>query len=109
MPWNESFHNYPILGKIEVSDKARHAALLQELYKGVGDSDGSIATCYFPRHGIHASLGNETVDLVICFECQQVYTYSASLPYAPDVFSITQSARATFDRLVKEAGLTTVK
>ena len=106
MPWNESFHDYPILGKTELRDKPQRSALLRDLYKSVSDSDGSLAMCFIPRHGIHATLGDENVDLVICFECEQVYAYTAS---RTDVFAITQSARPTFDRLVKDAGLRSVK
>lgn len=109
MPWNELFHDYPILGKAEVRDKVERARLIQELNKSIQDSDGSQATCFMPRHGIHAALGDQTVDLVICFECQQVYAYSSSHPDAPDVFPITQSARPTFDEQVRASGLKLVK
>ena len=32
-----------------------------------------MVACFFPRHGIRATLANEVVDLLICFECSTVY------------------------------------
>src|SRR6266446_6820624 len=104
--WNETFHGYPVLGKTQIFDNIKRAAVLKELYKGVADSNGEIATCFIPRHGIHAALRNETVDLVICFHCAKVYVYSTS---RKDMLPITNSAQTTFDSALQSAGLPLAK
>jgi hypothetical protein len=39
----------------------------------IGDGNG--ARCFEPRHGIRATDGKKSVDLVICFECGWVYVF----------------------------------
>lgn len=68
----EIFHGYPVLGKIELNDKTDRQTLLQALAQGIDDSDGTVAGCFIPRHGIRAVKGIQTLDYVICFECMQV-------------------------------------
>jgi hypothetical protein len=64
----DRFHNWKILGKTTVKDdvakKVRSA-----VEKGVKDSDGSVAACFNPRHGIRIVHEMKTYDLVICYEC----------------------------------------
>jgi len=71
-PSNELFHNYRVRRKIEIRTRNGRDELLRALYKGIADSDGSFAMCFNPRHGIRASMGDETVDVVICFECSSI-------------------------------------
>ena len=33
------------------------------------------AHCFAPRHGISARLGDDTVDLAICFQCRTIKAY----------------------------------
>ena len=47
-------------------------AILAALRKGVADSDGMVAACFNPRHGIEATYEGKTVELVICFECLSI-------------------------------------
>jgi hypothetical protein len=69
---NELFHQYRVRRKIDIRTPKERAELLGALYKGISDSDGMVAMCFNPRHGIRATVGGETVDLVICFECLSI-------------------------------------
>src|SRR5262249_6529154 len=73
------FHGYPVLGKTTLKKEDRQK-VLNALKKGIADSDGRVATCFNPRHGIRASHGGKTVELLICFECLQVDVYAGGKP-----------------------------
>ena len=105
LPPGETFHEYEVLGKSEIRDPQERAELLRALYKGIADSDGSVASCFKPRHGISATLGGETVDLVICFECSSILIFSKDRASKPT----THSALPTFNRALEKAGLPIAK
>jgi hypothetical protein len=65
------FHGYDFLGKTEIEDVLERKALIDALYQSIAESTGP-ALCFGPRHAVRAVKGDEIVDLVICFECQQI-------------------------------------
>jgi len=69
------FHGYKVLGSTLIKDKDARKKLLAAFYKGVEDSEGAVAGCFIPRHGIRAVHDGKTVDLVICFECLSLNIY----------------------------------
>jgi hypothetical protein len=97
----ETFHQYAVLGKTEIRDAGARSELLRALYKGIADSDGLVAACFNPRHGISATLGDETVDLVICFECGSIKTHAK----AGRSVLTTSSPEQTFNHALATAGL----
>jgi hypothetical protein len=102
----ETFHKYAVLGKTEIHDPKVRADLLRALQKGIHDSDGAIAACFNPRHGISATTrGTNHVDLVICFECAQIYSYGL----VERSFLTTKSPRTTFNDALQKAGLPVAK
>ena len=68
-----TFHGYLILGQAQVRSAETRTNLLDALYKVMGKGDPY--ACFNPRHGIRAVRNKKTVDLVICFECQQIDIY----------------------------------
>jgi hypothetical protein len=68
------FHGWKVLGKIVVkgADAKKVRAAVE---KGVRDSDGSVAACFNPRHGIRIVTDKKTYDLVICYECLSATVY----------------------------------
>lgn len=100
-PTTQTFHKYPVLGKTEIRDGNERAELLRALYKGIADSDGGVNKCFFPRHGISATLGDETVELLICFECLSIQMHPK---HGKDVLT-TRSPERTFNRALEKANL----
>ena len=98
----EKFHAYPVLGRVEIKDAKQKAELLGALYKGVADSDGAVAACFNPRHGIRAVNGTNWIELVICFECAYMQEYGSA---SGDGATTTKSPTETFNRTLKQAGL----
>lgn len=72
----EIFHDYKVLGKVDIKDKGERAEILQALHQGIADASGNVLGCFNPRHGISATLGGERVELVICFECLSMVVYT---------------------------------
>ena len=101
-----TFHYYPIIGKTEIADVKTRRALVAHLYNGIAKSDGVSAACFNPRHAIRASKGGKTVDIVICFGCQNLQVhYQKSLSYAP----ITRAPQNFYNSVLQEAGVPLAK
>lgn len=99
-PADETFHEFEVLGKAEIQDVKIRSELLTAIYDGIGAA-GAPAACFNPRHGIRVTLGDETVDLVICFECRIIQIYSS----LEEVVLTNESPKQTFDRALKRANL----
>jgi hypothetical protein len=91
------FHRYPILGRVEILSSQDKTNLLHAFAKGVRESDGTIANCFDPRHGIRVITSMTTNDFVICFECLQVQAYG----FTPSgFFTTTASSGIVFNKLL---------
>jgi hypothetical protein len=64
----DDFHGWKVLGKTAVEGAEARQKVVDALYKGIAEGQGA-AGCFRPRHGVRATSGDKTVDLVICFEC----------------------------------------
>jgi hypothetical protein len=105
------FHGFVVLGHTTVEDVNRRAELLHALYEGFAEvlrprtGLPRVRPCYEPRHGLRASRGKRTVDLVVCFTCSPVQVYPDA---ASDSFSwhkVGASPRALFDQALTQAGI----
>jgi len=97
----EEFHYFRVLGKTKITDRAERQQLLAALYESIEDAS-SFYSCFNPRHGIRATLGGETVDLVICFECLQMEVHSQR----DKSTRITEAPAEKFTAALKKAGVT---
>ena len=102
-PSKGAFHGWEVLGRESLREQGRRQELVAALEKAIRESDGAVALCFEPRHGIHATSGANSVDLVICFHCLQVEVYLGS-SQASSV-PTTESAERVLDRLLKDAGV----
>lgn len=99
-PTNEKeFHGYRVLGRIEVTDRKRIEEIVAAFNRGIADSDGSVASCFYPRHAIRAHYGERLEDYVICFQCLNIAKYNGekitSIPTA-------DSGKATLNAILRE-------
>ena len=65
---DELFHDWKVLGKTRLKGDAAKK-IRAAIDKGRKDSDGSVAACFNPRHGVRIVHDKKTYDLVICYEC----------------------------------------
>jgi hypothetical protein len=99
IPAGADFHGWKVLGKTTVKDDARKA-LIAALKKGIKDSDGTVAACFNPRHGIRATVDGKTADVVICFECLSM---SSFLGETKGSALTTRSPEKTFNKILTDA------
>lgn len=78
-PKNSSlFHGYPILGQCLVNTpslREQLAAFIDEQVIGQRRDNSPLNCNLQPRHGLRATAGTNTFDLVICFECGNIDLY----------------------------------
>ena len=67
----DRFHGYVIRGRAELRDPDMRKRLLSALYSSLGHGMPGIL-CFDPRHAIHAVRNGHSVDLLVCFQCEQV-------------------------------------
>ncbi|HET6248259.1 MAG TPA: hypothetical protein VFE47_11220 [Tepidisphaeraceae bacterium] len=97
------FYGHRVLGRVVIKDLATRKRLNDALLAGVRPVDGKRLACFNPRHGIGLIRGGKHVDLLICFECEQVDVIDDS--NGKHNFLITSAPSATFDAVLKEKGI----
>jgi hypothetical protein len=98
----ESFHGFPVLGRVELTDAALRTRVIEALERGVRESDGGMAACFSPRHGIAARRGEATLDLVICYQCQQILLHGSD--GAVRLFLTSASPDPTLTQALRDHG-----
>src|SRR6476469_10764945 len=70
----EGFHGWAILGKTAVTGELA-TKVRDSVKKGIGENKDAKGACFNPRHGIRIVREKQTYDLVICFQCLQIYIF----------------------------------
>jgi hypothetical protein len=96
------FWGWRVHGSVVVGPADRDA-LMAALERGIAENGGWVDACFIPRHGIRASRGVSSVDLVVCFQCSQVYLYRNGKDSGRVL--VTGSPQPTFDRMLSAAGV----
>ena len=99
-----AFQGWKGLGRISISTAEQRAKVVALLRRGIAESDGSVAACFDPRHGIRATSEDTVVDLVICFACLQIDVYVNNERLGHGVLT-RGSPQEEFDRLLRYAGV----
>lgn len=99
------FHGYHVRGEATLTDLATRAEVAAALIAGMEGNDDMVAACFDPRHGIRATSASGTVDLVICFECLQVYVFEPGDAERRSMELTTSDPKVAFNRVWRAAGL----
>jgi hypothetical protein len=99
----DKFYNHEILGRATITDRSTRQQLANALRTAARDSDGSVAACFNPRHGIRVTRAGQVTDFVICFECSVVHIHRGGKPVA--YVPLTRSAEPFFDAALRQARL----
>jgi hypothetical protein len=97
------FHGWPVLGKTAIKEGKARKAVQDVLDLSVGR--GRYVKCFDPRHGIRATHGDETVDMVICFRCMQIEFYYDPKKDKDTGNTISRVMQPAFDEILKTAGV----
>lgn len=99
------FHEWKVLGSTVVKDAKTQAALVAALQKGIAESN-VVASCFDPRHGLRATQGGKTVDLVICFRCRSIEVHRGD---QRSFVWVTVSPQPALDKVLKDANVPLAK
>lgn len=98
----DSFHDWAVLGTVSIPDADRKT-LVEAIIAGVAPSDAGVASCFDPRHGLHAVAKDITVDLVICFECNRVSVFYSDGD--EDFFMPSYNLARPLSKILNDAGI----
>ena len=110
-----TFKRYPVIGQTRIKASSTRRRLTEELDNAIRAGDGltisngvvflsgPFASCFNPRHGIRAKRSSETVELLICFECEQVQIDSSKK--AERVLKLTRKPSRAFNAVLTSAGV----
>lgn len=107
LPAERDFHGYAILGHAPLNDEATRSELVELVLRGVQESDGRVAACFNPRHGIRAVKDGKVLDMLICYECLQIELHCAALEEEKGRLGVltSSSVEPEVSRLFEAAGL----
>jgi len=73
-PWpGETFQQYPVLGKTDVTSPDDRRAILTAVKRGIAEADEhSHIMCFWPHHGVSLVRKGQRIEYLICFHCRQV-------------------------------------
>jgi hypothetical protein len=72
----ETFHDYPVLGKISITDENERKSIMSTVRDSFDGNDGKLTECFWPRHAVRAIDNGKITDYLICFECSRMEIYS---------------------------------
>ena len=85
---------FPIRGRAVVDERKEAEELLRALIAGIRESDGTVASCFIPHHGLTIECGAKKMDLVICFTCLEGLAFGA---YASNQYLVTDTPLTVFN------------
>lgn len=97
-----SFHGFNILGRTEIAVAQQRKLLVEALDEGISKVTHGAALCFAPRHGISVVQGDTQFDLIICFQCAQIYALDGN---GKEIFMThtTDSPAAVFNQALASA------
>jgi len=101
------FHDYTVLGKVELKDKADRADAVKAVAGALGVGSG--AKCFDPRHGMRLVRGGKSVDLVICFRCSNVRVYGLTANDKSVRVTTAKTAQEALDKILSGANVPLAK
>ena len=105
----EYLYTFPVLGKVQVTDTRQRREVLAAIRRAVRNPPKP-AHCFWPRHAVRTVKGGETVDMVICFECQTYFTYWGVEPEGGRLTpAISPDPEPLFDKILTDAGVPLAK
>ena len=94
--------HWTVLGQVDPVAETDRAKIVKALWKGIAESDGTMAKCFDPRHAIRVTHRGRTVDCVICFACLQAEFTEGG---RSTVVAITATPQPIFDAVLSASGV----
>jgi hypothetical protein len=97
----EEFRYFGVVGKMRVTDGRIKAELVSALFDGVA-TPSNMMGCFKPHHGVRATHEGKTVDLLICFECQNFKGFAESGEFGGAISKLPEDL---FNRILTSGGV----
>jgi hypothetical protein len=97
------FYDFPVLGYTRIIDPAVCRAVVAAVKKSMRFAPPQGARCFNPRHVLRVSEGEETVDLVICYECGLYHCYRNGQKERGG--TILGDSQPLLDKILTDAGI----
>ena len=101
----QTLHGYDVLRKVEIADPAQQRRIVSAVNKGIRNGPKSGARCFVPRHAVRMTRNEETIDVVICFQCSWYQVFEAESEQPDKLKPISADAQATLNRILADAGV----
>ncbi len=98
----ERFHEKPVLGKKLITDTNERQLIWDALNKGIQESNGDAANCFWPHHGLRIEQDGIQTDFLICFHCYQIEIYARA---KKETALTTASAQPVFNQILNAANV----
>ena len=95
-----TFHGCHVRRERIITDPKLKEELRAALNAAIANNTGNAAKCFIPHHGLRVSQGNQSVDLIICFECRRLVVYSGHNS-SSSIITPSQSTELLFNRLLR--------
>jgi hypothetical protein len=102
-PPKGDYFGWKELGRTTLEDAETRRRVVSAVEKGFAEG-GRAASCFDPRHAIHASYKGKTVDILICFRCSQVLVYLNDERQDP-FLEISVSPQPVLDKILADANV----
>ncbi len=96
------FHGYEVIDAAALDEDAQRTALIGLVKRGIQKSDGMVAACFNPRHGLHVTRGGQAADFVICYECLSLDVHG---PRGQENHTTIEGVQPGVDRVFGTVGL----
>jgi hypothetical protein len=97
------FYGFPVLGYTHIADPAVRREVVAAVKKSMRFARPQGARCFNPRHVLRVSKGEETVDLVICYECGLYHCYRNGQTEGGS--TILEDSQPLLDKILTDAGI----
>ena len=104
---NKTWHHndeWIVLGETSITKAETRSKIVIAIEAAVRESDGSAASCFWPRHAISVEHDGNAHEIEICFKCLQMYWKIDGKKQ--DTILIGETQKAALDAVLKEAGVT---
>jgi hypothetical protein len=96
------FYGFPVLGYTYITDPTVRREVVAAVKKSMRFARPYGARCFNPRHVLRVVKGEETVDLVICYECDLYHYYrNGKEKYG----TIWHDSQPLLDKILTDAGI----
>ena len=100
-------HGYAITGQATLDDAGQCKQVANLILRGIKESEGMVAACFNPRHGLRIEHEGKRLELVICFECLSLQAHGNALGDGVEQTSVltSQSVEPEVTKIFAAAGL----